>query len=329
MVLLLGAALSWYIAAHAAAAALPKRASAFILGGGLPALAGVVWFALTGRTEAALALALGTAVASSTLVLGLVANAEPTEGRRVLDDPGRRLKAMLLPVAVTFLVAGFAGALSLLHGILLLAEGGIIAWLGLASRRAVPTATVAGGPVAEKPEPGGSWWLRGPVIVLAAILGTAGAGLAAGAASAASRRQGMELDAAFATLLVAAILALPLIGIGTRFSIFGQGLVAQRGLALLAVYMVCLAIPVATFIDIGRQASDRLAEGGAWLSLLRDPPSVPLPQRLWRADSIVLCLAGLLLLPPAAGRYRLGKLEGVGLIVLYLAFLFLTLVWSW
>jgi hypothetical protein len=160
---------------------------------------------------------------------------------------------------------------------------------------------------------------------MATVLAIVGAGLAAGAAGAASRRQGIEIDATFATLLVSAIVALPLIGIGTRFAAAGQGLVAQRGMALMAVCMICLAVPAAVLIGVVQAAAEAREAGLAWKSLIMDPPTVFMPLRLWRTDAVVLCLAALLLLPPAAGRYRLGKFEGAGLIVLYVIYLLITL----
>lgn len=330
VLLLLGTAAAWYIAAHAAAAALPNRAAAFILAGGMPGLAGVVWFTLTARAEAALALALGTAVAAVTLVMGLVSSADPTEGRRVLDDPSRRLKATLLPASVTLLVAGFAGALTVLHSALLLLAGAVVAWLGFWASRSVPTASLADvSQPSALPTPGGATaplWLRTVFVILAGALATSGAGLAAASATAASRRQGMELDAAFATLLVSAVLALPLIGIGTQFAGQGQGLIAQRGLTLLAVLMLCLAVPAVVLLNACQEVIAARAAGEGWRSFLLQPPVIPMPSRFWRTDSVMLCLAGLLLLPSAAGRYRLGRIEGIGLILLYIAYLLITLV---
>jgi hypothetical protein len=168
-------------------------------------------------------------------------------------------------------------------------------------------------------------WASSAQVTLATVLAIAGAGLAAGAANAASRRQGVELDATFATLLISAIIALPLIGIGTHFATAGKGLVAQRGLALVAVYMICLAVPAVVLIDLVQRIAEAREAGTAWRAIVLAPPEVPMPLRLWRTDSVVLCLAGLLLLPPAAGRYRLGKIEGGSLIVLYVVYLVITL----
>ena len=129
ILLLAGTAVCWYIAVRAAATALRSRATGILIAGAAPAVAGTAWLSASGRTETAVALALGTAMASATLVLGLVCNITPTEGKPLRDDPSRRLKATLLPVAVTFLIAAFAGVLHLLHGLLLVAEAGIILWL--------------------------------------------------------------------------------------------------------------------------------------------------------------------------------------------------------
>ena len=75
----------------------------------------------------------------------------------------------------------------------------------------------------------------------------------------------------------------------------------------------------------GQRLIEQHGPGLAWKALIMDPPTVFMPLRLWRTDAVVLCLAALLLLPPAAGRYRLGKFEGAGLIVLYVIYLLITL----
>ena len=71
-----------------------------------------------------------------------------------------------------------------------------------------------------------------------------------------------------------------------------------------------------------------VARGTAgWWSVVSSPPSVAMPLRLWRGDTVMLCVAGLLILPAALGRWRLGRLEGGALIVLYVAYVGLAL-WS-
>ena len=103
------------------------------------------------------------------------------------------------------------------------------------------------------------------------------------------------------------------------------GPIAQRGLVLLAVYLICLAVPAVVFLDVAQQA---FARGGAgWWVVLASRPSVAMPLRLWRGDMVMLSLAGLLILPAALGRWRLGKLEGGALIGLYIVYVALAL-WS-
>jgi hypothetical protein len=126
-------------------------------------------------------------------------------------------------------------------------------------------------------------------------------------------------------MLVAWVLALPLIGVGTRLAAGGLGPIAQRGLVLLAVYLICLAVPSVVFLDVTQQAFARGAAG--WWVVLASPPSVAMPLRLWRGDTVMLSLAGLLILPAALGRWRLGKLEGGALIGLYVVYVALAL-WS-
>lgn len=329
MLLFIGAAATWYIAVSAAAAVFRNSASALVVAGGLPAIAGALWFAATGRPGAALSLSLATAMAAGTLVSGIVASSEPVDGRRAVDDPGRRLNATLLPVAAILLVAGFGGELNLLHALLLVLAGVVVAWLGLATRREVPTAGVvhtgSGSPGAQPVPARNPPWAMPLQLALAALLAALGAGLAVGSVAAANRHKGMELELEYA-ILISGILALPLIGVGMRFGNAGQAAVAQRGLTLLAVAMICLAVPLVVVCDVTRQAAIALRADVPLRALLSDPPAVVMPMRLWRIDSVMLCLSGLLLLPPAAGRWRMGKLEALALILLYVLYLFLALV---
>ena len=323
VLLVLATAVSWYVAVTAAAGVFRSRASSLIVAGGLPALAGAIWFTVIGRTGAALALLLGTAMATATLVAGIVTNADPVAGRRVMDDPGQRLQVVLLPVAVILLVAGFSGRLTILHACVLLTAGAIVGWLGYGLRQEVPTANLAAASGDESPAQDRPWipWVQ---LALAAGLSIVGAGLAAGAAEAAGRRRGELLDFELA-MLVAWVLALPLIGLGTKLAAAGNGPVAQRGLVLLAAYLICLAVPAVIFLDVALQA---IARGGAgWWNVLASPPSVVMPLRLWRGDSVMLCVAGLLILPAALGRWRMGRLEGGALIGLYVVYVALAL-WS-
>lgn len=329
VLMFMGAAVTWYIAVTAAAAVFRNSAWALVVAGGLPAIAGALWFAGIARPGAALSLVLATALAACTLVAGIVASSEPGDGRRTLDDPGRRLNATLLPAAAILVVAGFGGELNLLHALLLVLAGSMVSWLCLAMRREVPTANIvdtgSGGPGPQPAPAQNPPWAMPLQLALAALLAVVGAGLAVGSVAVANRHKGMELELEYA-ILISGILALPLIGVGMRFGNAGQAAVAQRGLTLLAVAMICLAVPLVVACDVTRQVVVAIRADVPLRALLSDLPAVDMPMRLWRVDSIMLCLGGLLLLPPAAGRWRMGKLEALALILIYVLYLFMALV---
>ena len=321
-VLLAAAAMvTWYLAVRAAADATRDPAAGVLVGGGLPALAGVAWAAAVGLPQAAVALALGVAVASACLVLGLVVSARPANGP-VRDDPARVGSAALLPAALAYLLIGFAGRLTLGHAVLLLAGAGVAAWL---VRSEAP-------PMAEEsePRPQSNRLVTVLQLALAAVLSVAGAGFVWAATGRAGRLYGSEVDATFATILAAPLIALPLIGVGVTAAGDGRGPETQRGLILLAASMLTVAVPLAVLITFGRgiyetaSSAESLRAGAA--AIWADPPSAPAPLRLLRIDAVVLCVVGLLLLPAAAGRWRPGVPEGVGLLALYVAYLILSVV---
>ena len=320
-ILLAAAALmAWYVAVRAAGDVTRDPAYKVLLGGSVPALAGCCWAAAVGKPDAGLALACGVAVASVALTLGLVANVRPVD-RPLVADPQRAGLAALLPVAVTLLLAGFSGAFSPLHAGLLLAEAALIGWFIRGERP--PVAEVADDAKTRRRNSG----VVSFQLVLAVALAVAGAGFAWSAPDAAGRLYGSEVDATFATGFLAPLLVLPLINLGVAAAGHGKGPATQRGLVLLAVAMVTVAVPLVVLITFGRDVAAlvtadgwRKAVGQVWTN----PPATFVPIRLWRIDATVLCVVGLLLLPPAAGRFRLGILEGIGLLVLYVAYLILS-----
>ena len=65
-----------------------------------------------------------------------------------------------------------------------------------------------------------------------------------------------------------------------------------------------------------------------WSAAFATGRPVPLPMSLWRVDVVVLLVLGFALTPLALGRWVVGRLEGVGLVVAYAAYLLATVVVS-
>lgn len=358
LLLCVAAAVAWYIASYAAADAARSASGSItlgiVVGGALPVTIAAVAAALGGMTLAALSLAVGAAVAAVTLVFGLVSTTRTVKGKpedwqgtggksRGMAAGGRPVDlAMLLPVAVTLLLAGFAGYISGYQALLFLAEGAIVAWMLTRGR-----AEAGGEGVVEeaKARPARApTWAAGVQLVMAAVLSAAATGLAFAATEAAGGFFGQRVDALFASVLFAAVLLLPLIGIGTVAAADGNRLAVQRGLVMLAAILLTTCLPAVVLIAGVQEARAMVSEeaasvamsaasgdvGGApvWRQLIERPPGMALPLRIWRVDAVLLCVVGLLFLPAAAGRFRMGRIEGVGLIMAYAIYLVLSVLMS-
>lgn len=352
LLLCVAAAVAWYIASYAAADAARAASGSItlgiVVGGALPVTIAAVAAALGGMTQAALSLAVGAAVAAVTLVFGLVSTTrtvkaglpERTGTGGTGGKGGRRVDlAMLLPVAVTLLLAGFAGYISAYQALLFLAEGVIVAWMLTRGRAEAEEEAEADPKVKPARTPA---WATGVQLIMAAVLSAAAAGLAFAATDAAGGFFGQRVDALFASVLFAAVLLLPLIGIGTVAAADGNRLAVQRGLVMLAAILLTTCLPAVVLIAGVQEAREMVsaevtdlaiqAAGGesapVWRQLIERPPGMALPLRIWRVDAVLLCVVGLLFLPAAAGRFRVGRIEGVGLIMAYAIYLVLSVLMS-
>ena len=351
LILCAAAAVTWYIAVLAAAdagAGLGGRGGSitlgFVVGGGLPVTAAACATAFVGAGQVGMCLVIGAAVASVTLVLGLISNVNPQR-----PHPTRRQRrtdlASLLPVAVTLLIAGFAGVFTITQALLLLIEGAIVVWI-VARTRSEPMEPED----LEQPTPGPSpVWAAVVQLLLATILAVAGAGLGLAATRSAGGLFGRNVDALFASIFFAAVMLLPLIGLGTGSAAAGHQLAVQRGLVLLSCLLLTTALPAVILISAFRTMAVDATETAAVAEVvtatqpvtapvlappdaepqtLLNLPVVAVPPRIWRVDSVLLCVVGLLLLPAAAGRFRVGRPEGIGLILLYVGYLVLSVAMS-
>jgi Ca2+/Na+ antiporter len=88
-----------------------------------------------------------------------------------------------------------------------------------------------------------------------------------------------------------------------------------------ALLNVCVVLPAIIFVHHLIPAANTTIQPAEALDL-------PFPILVWRLDTVLLSTVGLLLLPPAIGRWSLARGEGVALITAYVFYLFLTLVIS-
>ena len=300
----LGAVVAMYLAVRAAADTTGHRpALALALGAALPALAGGGAAVAAGEASAGLSFVMAVAVACVTLVLGLGLTTPPDADAPAAprDRTNGRIHAGagLLPGALVALVAGFAGAITPVTAVVTLAAGAALATLVWPSREAaVPTSPR---------------WARGLQMLLAAGLAVAAWAWAQSGTAALSARLGWDLGVAAPTLLLGPLVALPLVGVATRDAARGRGGEVIAGLSLGASACVTLVLPIVALAAITPTVATAGLDLAAW--------RVEFPLRAWRLDAVLLAIVGLLVLPASAGRWRLGRAEGVGLILLYAAHL--------
>ena len=293
-IFLLAAAVAFYVAGRAVADAAGRRAVLGVtLAAAVPALAGGAIAVALGRSGAALSFVAGVAVAAVTLAAGLALTTRADADAAVDATDPAPAAATLLPAAIALLAGGFGGTLGIVTCLLLLAVG--VALLA------------AAWPTLVGSESAGGRAVRLAQLVLAALLAAGAAGLAGVGVEPLDVRAGRDLSATSATVIIAPMVALPLIGVVTSLAASGRRATATAGLSLAAAATVGVVLPLTAL-------AAALVNGG----------EIVMPFRLWRVDAVVLAVVGLLLLPAAARRWRPGGWEGLGLILLYVAYLVVT-----
>ncbi|MEM1011326.1 MAG: hypothetical protein AAGI46_03790 [Planctomycetota bacterium] len=285
--LLLGATIASYLAVRATHDAGRSRGPAsLIVPGVLPATLLSLAAAWVGLPDLAMTLPIALAVACMTLVAGLALINQPDSDSNAPDDLPSSAGVLLLPAALAALVVVQGGAMATL-------DLGLLAACGVA-------VLVAGARRALLPAPIG--WVQ---VAAAGLLTVAGGWLAwhgAGGLDVAGRPGGQALTG---MILVGPMLAVPLIRPAINSSSNGSATGTLVALAMTAGLLVTL-IPA-------------LVAG--MLLLLGE--TVPASPRLSSIDLPILAVVSLLTLPAMLGRWRLGPIEGLGLVVLFVAYLVL------
>lgn len=307
--LLGGAAVAFYFAVRATIDVFANRpVLAMALGAILPTTAAALVAVVLGRTSAGLAIVYGAAAGSVTLVLGLGLSTR-SDVEPVLGDVAPT-SATLLPIGLAVLLGGFTGSFSPFTAALLLIAGVAIllpAWRTVTHSPVIATDTMA-------------WPLRGLQLLLALALAVAAALLVGAGSEHVDQRAGRDLLATSATMLAAPMIGLPLVGLATAHAAAGRRAVVVAGSAAGAAGLLGIVLPATLLVAHGR-----LLMGQASIPADLD---ITLPLRLWRVDSAVIAIVGLLLLPAAGRRWQPGGLEGLGLVGLYVAYLVVSVLSS-
>jgi hypothetical protein len=310
IMLLVGAVLL-YVASRAGVEALagkeawPGRRA---VGHWIPIAAAALAAVAIHRGDLAVSIIFATSVGCLSLVVGSICIASPNS-----DTPAAcgRAWAFALPAALLTLLAGFAGALNWRHALVLLIEGGalLLAWrelAGVVERKAGDESGI----------PRLRWINVGMCVLLSMIGGMAGV---VGAV-----RMGGDFpaipDVAMIVAVLGPILVLPMLTGGAGLTHSNRGWAAITSAVAVVLLNLCVLLPVVVLIwypaqlqrgDFLSGSIHRIMEG------LGKAGPLPFSWVTWRVDNVVLVLLSFMLIPASLGRWRLGRAEGITLIVLY------------
>ncbi|HUB27220.1 MAG TPA: hypothetical protein VL992_17480 [Tepidisphaeraceae bacterium] len=290
-----------YAGGRTAAAALAQNAPSpgrRALGHWLPIAAIASIAAASGQVNFALAIIFATSVASLGLVGGCIAVMGPNADEPELwPSPARKSASILLPATVLVFIAGFAATITLLASILMLAMGALILFLRL------DPADRAGESNPPKTKP------------FTLLIAVAISCLGAWAAVTGSVGINATMDFSSPIPVVATVLS-PLL---VASMLLGGSTLASRGAAWaasatnvgVAQLNLCLLLPLLAL---------------TWQA--RHDHALYYPMPTWRVDAVTLMVLAAALLPSAAGRWRPGRIEGVTLLAIYVAYVLANIVVS-
>lgn len=137
--------------------------------------------------------------------------------------------------------------------------------------------------------------------------------------------------------VISPLITLPLLAAGTdmaQHSRGGHAISACIGISLLNLLALLPALVILWWIKVAWA-------GGAWpvaaiifpqgtggfgklVMIARRLPSLPMPLMVWRVDTVVLAILGVMLLPAAIGNWRVRRLEAIVLVLIYAGYLSVT-----
>jgi Ca2+/Na+ antiporter len=281
-----------------------------------PALLDIAVGAPFAAVMAALTLALG-------VVLFVAMPRDPSHRHSAARPQIHRVWAFILPTGLLTLLIGFSGELSPTSAVILASEGVAVLIVGMGSRKREPItqALTDVNSIESYKRPPGHRGLVVLQLILSVLLAVAaGWGMVQGAA-------GLKLhDPAFrpgvaAVLALGPAIVLPMIPPLATLAEHGRRDDATTAIVGFSLINLCAVLPLIVF-------AWRLLQIAAPTTQPSEAIALPFPLLVWRLDTVLLCTVGLLLLPTAIGRWTLSRLEGAGLVGVYVLYLFLTLIIS-
>jgi len=308
----------------------------------LPIVIAALAAAGLGHFEIAIAAVFASSVAALSLVLGIVLL---LQSPGTAQQPSRRIWSFVLPTALLVLLAGFHARLTIWHAAMLVAEGLSILLLGLDRSQPAPAA-------AASSSPSTSIVLRMVQILIALALATVGGwGVCRGILDV-SRQSSFFSPGVISAVTLGMSLSFAMVVSGVTLSQSGQlwaaistqvSVVLLNLCALLPLLIVLSYLPsdwmdhvtanpiagsaamVPTTAPAAHPATTQLSDLSAVPTL---HAGLPFPLAVWRIDTVLLVVLGLFLLPMALGRWTLGSVESVGLVLVYGIYLFMTVVFG-
>jgi Ca2+/Na+ antiporter len=340
-VLLACGAAALYLAARAAGevlapvtlrSAAPGRRA---IGHWLPIAAVAVFATLVGHSELALAVIFATAVASLSLLNGIVIYVDP---EATAPPRWRRVWPFILPTALLALLCGFSGRLTWIHAIILLVEGTVLLMLWRDSGDEPQHVLPAMPGDSDEPQPDRR---AGANFILAGALAIIGAwALVRGATGVTGVLTSISFNL-IVVILISPLLVAPMFISGATLSQKGRAWEATTTNIAVVLLNLCLLLPTVALLWYPSAAGwfawlRRLFDWQGPISTASQPTSMPLALRevdpmvysvsVWRVDTVVLVMLGLLLFPVALGRWRLGRGEGLALIGVYVAYVLAAII---
>ena len=185
----------------------------------------------------------------------------------------------------------------------------------------------------SSPRVAGAW--RATQFALAVALSVAGGWLAFRATTVADDRTRVATGGLIAAAVVSPLLVLPMLGTGAIAAHHGRLSSAVAGIVGVVLLNLCALLPMVILTAYARQVVldwDKFQPAVAATTAATTEPAetldqlrpVPFPLAVWRVDTALLIVFGLLLIPISLGRLTLRKPEGLALAVLYAIYLIIS-----
>jgi Ca2+/Na+ antiporter len=329
LILVTLAAIALYIASRSAADALvggtaptPGRLA---FGQWLPIAAVALGAMFLNQPAIAVGVIFATSVASLSLAAGTVIFLQP-----MLAPPGaRRAWPMILPAALLAFLAGFHGALTGLHAVILAVEGIIVLMLWNdrnIHRVGAFTDAAPSLPISHRRRIP----LRIAQLILAAALAAIGAWAMVRGADRASHLSAAASTGLLSATLLSPLLILPMLGSGVDLAHRRQSDIAVSSQVGVVLLNLCALVPLIIVFSYARGYAFQHTEHLVfWQHLfhVESAPgnAVPFPLAPWRVDAVLLIVLGLFCLPVALGKWTWSKMDGLALIGGYAAYLLLAM----